>query len=234
VANDFYNKFKPKEWDNVHVFYFTQCGPLVLLTVNKPVKTLEDLKGLKIRGTGIVADIVKSLGASPVPLAMPDVYESLRRQVIDGIMVDMTVLRQWKFAEVVKYVTANWQLGTGYTFYWVMSKSKWDSLSPDEQKVMTEVAAEISNLNAIQWNDLDVDSRDYFKSLGGGREVLTLTDAEAAKWKKAVEPVIANYKKDLVAKGYSAADVDGWIKFVTERIEYWSKQEKAKGIASPF
>ena len=147
-------------------------------------------------------------------------------------MVDLSVLRQWKFAEVEKFVTANWQIGCGYTFYQVMNKSKWDALPPDAQKVFMEVGQEIIVANAMQWNELDIDSRDYFKSLGG--QVINLSDAEAAKWKKAVEPVIANYKKDMAGKGHSAATVDSWIKFIDERIDYWEKQEQQKKIPSPF
>jgi TRAP-type C4-dicarboxylate transport system substrate-binding protein len=232
VANDFYSKFKPTEWKDVHVLYLTMSGPLVLMTVNKPVKTLEDLKGLKIRATGAIADITKALGASPIPLAMPDVYDALRRQVIDGTILDLSVLRQWKFAEVQKFVTANWQIGCGYTFYQVINKNKWDKLPPDVQKVFTEVGQEIMTANAMQWNELDIDSRDYFKSLGG--QVINLNEAEVAKWKKAVEPVIANYKKDMAGKGHNAAEVDSWIKFINERMDYWEKQEQQKKIPSPF
>jgi len=232
VANDFYNKFKPAEWKDVQVLYLTMSGPLVIQTVNKPVKTLEDLKGLKIRATGALADLVKALGASPIPLGMPDVYESLRRQVIDGTMLDLTVLRQWKFAEVEKFVTANWQLGTGYTFYFVMNKNKWDSLPPDAQKVFTEVGQEILAANAVQWNELDIDSADYFKSMGG--QILQLSDAEVTKWKAAAEPVIANFKKEMAGKGHSAATVDSWISYIKERIDYWHKQEQQKKIPSPF
>ncbi|MFH0725433.1 MAG: TRAP transporter substrate-binding protein [Pseudomonadota bacterium] len=232
VANDFYNKFKPDEWNNVHVLYFTMSGPLVVQTIKKPVKTLEDMKGLKIRATGALTEVVKALGAAPVPLAMPDVYESLRREVIDGIMVDLSVLRQWRFAEVEKFVTANWQLGTGYTFYFVMNKDKWDKLPPDAQQVFTEVGNEISRLNAAQWNESDIDALNYFKSLGGQLE--TLSDAEVVKWKQAVEPVIATFKKDMTAKGFSEANVDSWIGFVKERIDFWRQQEKQNGIASPF
>jgi TRAP-type transport system periplasmic protein len=232
VATDFYNKFKPADWKDVQVIYLTMSGPLVIQTVAKPVKTLEDLKGLKIRATGAMADVVKALGANPIPLGMPDVYESLRRQVIDGTILDLSVLRQWKFAEVEKFVTANWQLGTGYTFYFVMNKNKWNALPPDIQKVFMEVGQEIGVANAKQWNELDIDSRDYFKSQGG--QMITLSDAEAAKWKKAVEPVIANFKKDMAGKGHNAAEVDSWISFIMERIAYWDKQEQQNKIASPF
>jgi TRAP-type C4-dicarboxylate transport system substrate-binding protein len=232
VANDFYNQYKPEEWKDVQVLYLTMSGPLVIQTINKPIKTLEDLKGVKIRATGALADLVKALGASPVPMPMPDVYEALRREVLDGTMLDLSVLRQWKFAEVEKFVTANWQLGTGYTFYFVINKNKWDKLPPDVQKVFTEVAAEISALNAKQWNDLDIDSLEYFKSQGG--QLLTLSDAEVLKWQQAAAPVIDHYKQEMEKKGYKTSDVEQWIAFIKARIAHWSAQEKAKGIAAPF
>jgi hypothetical protein len=104
---------------------------LILQTISKPVKTLEDVKGIKIRSVGVMTEVIKALGGVPVPLEMVDVYDSLRRGVIEGVTVDLSTLKYWKFAEVTKYVTADWQLGTGITFYWVMSKRKWNALSPD-------------------------------------------------------------------------------------------------------
>ena len=86
VANDFYEKFKPKEWDTYHVLMFSTSPPNVLQTLSKPVKNLEEIKGLKIRGQGRIADIVKSLGATPVPIEIVDLYESLRRGVVDGTL----------------------------------------------------------------------------------------------------------------------------------------------------
>ena len=208
-------------------------GPLVIQSASKPVKTLEDLKGLKIRATGAIADVVKALGASPIPLEMPDVYESLRRQVIDGTMVDLSALKQWKFAEVEKYVTANWQLGTGYNFYFVMNKNKWDSLPPDVQKIFTGSGpGDHDRRTRSLWNEMDIEDADLFKTRGG--QMPALSDAEAARWKKAVEPVITGFKKDMVSKGHNAAEVDSWISYIKERVDYWRKQEQQKKIASPF
>lgn len=232
VTSDFYAKFKPKEWDEVHVLYINTCGPLILQTIAKPVKTLEDMKGLKIRATGQLSDVVKALGALPIPLQMPDVYESLKRGVIDGITVDLSTLKYWKFAEVVKYVTSSWQLGTGITFYFVMNKSKWNALTPDIQKIFTEVALETKEKQAVLWNQMDIEGRDAFTAAGG--QILSLSDSEAAKWVKAVEPVIDAYKKDMASKGFKEADVDTWLKFIKERIAHWTKEEKQKKIAAPF
>src|SRR5512143_2402505 len=56
VKEDFYNKFKPKEWNEVHVLHFFAPGPQIIATKTKPVRKLEDLKGLKIRGAGKIGD----------------------------------------------------------------------------------------------------------------------------------------------------------------------------------
>jgi TRAP-type C4-dicarboxylate transport system substrate-binding protein len=232
VATDFFNKYNPKEWNDVHVLYVTTTGPLILQTTTKPVKTLEDLKGLKIRATGQLADILKALGAVPVPLPMPDVYDALLRRVIEGVSVDLSTLKYWKFAEVTKHVTAYWQLGTGITFYWVMNKSKWNALPPDIQKIFTQVASETREKQASLWDQMDIEGMDLFKSKGG--QVINLSDAEAARWIKAVDPVIADYKKSMASKGYKEADVDGWIKYIKERIDYWHKEQKKRGMPSAF
>ncbi len=232
ISNDFYNKFKPAEWNDVHVLYFATSGPLILQTVAKPVRTLKDMSGLKIRATGRMSDIVKSLGGLPVPLEMPDVYESLRRQVLDGVMVDLSTLKYWKFAEVIKYVTATWRLGTGYTFYFVMNKDKWNRLSPGNQKIFTQVAFDIKEKQAALWNEMDIEGRDMF--VKGGGKMIDLSNAEVAKWIKAVQPVINAYVKEMVDKGYKEREVKGWIKYIRERIKYWRNQEKRRGIASPY
>ena len=232
VTQDFYNKYTPKEWNEVQVLYINTSGPLILQTVSKPVKTLEELKGLKVRATGQMSEVIKALGAVPVPLEMGDVYDSLRRNVIEGVTVDLSTLKYWKFADVTKYVTADWQLGTGYTFYFVMNKNKWNPLPADVKKVMTQVASEAFEKQAVLWNSMDIEGRDVFKAAGG--QIIDLSDAEAAKWIKAVQPVFAAYKKNMVSKGFKEADVDGWLSYIKERITYWRAEEKKRGVASPF
>jgi len=232
VSNDFYEEFKPAEWDDVHVLYFASSPPLVLHTNKKPVRTLEDLAGLKIRGTGLVADVLKALGAVPVPLQMPDVYEALKRGVIDGAVVDLSPLKYWKFSEVVKYTTASWPLGTTIAFYFVINKNKWEKLSPDAQKVMSEVAMEAKEKQAVFWNEMDFEGRDLFLSQGG--EIIQLSDAEVEKWKKAVQPVLGEYRKSMVSKGHKEAEVDAWFKLISDRIDYWKAEETKRGIPNPY
>lgn len=232
VANDFYDKFKPKEWEQFHPLMFGSSPANIVQTISKPVRTLEDLKGLKMRGTGRVADIVKALGATPVPIEMVDLYESLRRGVVDGNLGPLEQVKGFKIGELLKYATASWKVGSAFAFYVVMNKQKWDGLPADVKKVFEETSKEYAEKWALQMNDMEIEGREFLVSQGG--QILSISDAEAAKWIKAAEPVIGEFKKDLTAKGYKDSEVDSWLSFIKERIEYWKGQEKARKIPTPY
>ena len=233
VSNDFYAKYLPDEWKDVEVLYLSTSPPLVIHTASKRISNLEEMSGVKIRATGQMAEVIKALGGVPVPLAMPDVYEAMKRGVLEGVTCDLSPLVAWRFVEVAKYTTAAWQLGTTYTFYFVISKRKWNKLDDGQKKVMKEVAAEAMNKQAALWNSMEIRSRDYFTQKAGG-EIVYPTQAEIAKWKKLVEPVADSHIKGLVGKGLKQAEVEAMISFIKERIQYWKEQEKAKGIAAAY
>ena len=232
VANDFYAKFKPKEWDVYHPLFFTTSPVNVIQTVKKPVKTLEDMKGMKIRGTGRSGDIVKALGAIPMPIETPDLYEAIRRGVVDGAYLTMETYKGFKTGELLKYNTESWKVGSVYAFYAIMNKQKWNKLPPDVQKLLTDVSNEYMEKFAVGFNNIDIEGKEFFMKQGG--QMVPLSDAESAKWVKAVQPVIADFGKDLTSKGYKKAEVDSWLSFIRERIDHWKAQEKAKKIPTPF
>ena len=74
LVNAFYGKFQPKEFDSVKIMYFHAHGPGFLHT-KKPVAKLEDLKGMKIRCTGLAAKIVTALGGIPVAMPMARLWK---------------------------------------------------------------------------------------------------------------------------------------------------------------
>ncbi len=232
VANEFYNKFKPKEWGDFNVLFFTTSPVNIVQTIRKPVKTLEDFKGLKLRATGRIADITKALGAVPMPIEIVDLYESLKRGVCEGAYLTMETYKGFKTGELLKYTTEAWKLGSVFAFYVVMNKNKWESLTPAVQKVFNNISKKYIEEYAVGFNKIDIAGRDFFISQGG--KMVPISNEESNRWIKAVQPVIADFKKDLVGKGYSEKEVDGWLKFVRSRIEYWKGQEKAKKIPTPF
>jgi TRAP-type C4-dicarboxylate transport system substrate-binding protein len=232
VANDFYNKYQPKDFDGYQVLMLSTSPINVVQTIGKPVKTLDDVKGLKLRGTGRLGDIVKALGANPIPIETPDLYDGLKRGVIEGALLPLETLKGFKTGELIKYVTASWRIGSCYCFYVVMNKQKWDSLPADIKKVIANFSREFIERWTVEWNNIDIEGREFFLKQGGRIE--SVPDADNYEWIRAVQPVIDDYKKDLVSKGYKAAEIDAWISFVNSRILYWKAQEKARKIPTSY
>ena len=129
-------------------------------------------------------------------------------------------------------MTASWRTGGCFGFYVTMSKRKWDELPPDMQKLFTEVSNEYKDKWGIAFNGIDVGGIQFLKNHGG--QVITLSAAETARWVKAVQPLIADFKKDLMSKGYKEQEVDAWFNFIKERTEYWKTQEKARKIPNIY
>jgi len=233
VANDFYNEFKPEEWDQVHVLWLHTCPPNVMITT-KPVYKMEDLKGLTIRAPGSVGDTVKALGATPAPTPVMEVYDAMSKGVLDGVNIPFETLKTFKFAEVAEYVTSSWQVGNLYTFYVVMNKDSWNKLPQDVKDIFNELSGVYQERFALMWNEIDFAGKDF--AVEQGVEFIDLSPEETLRWQKAVEPVAAAYVDKMVAEGYSKAEVEGWIKFLRERIDYWTAKQiewQLKSVTGP-
>ena len=229
VVNDFYNKFKPKEWNKVKVLWMHSSPPNVMITT-KPVRKLEDLKGMTIRAPGRVGDTVKALGASPVPMPIMEVYDGLAKGVINGVNIPFETLRTFRFAEVAKYTTATWQVGNLYTFYVIMNKNSYKKLPPDLKETFDILCGEYKERMALMWNEIDFDGKDFARKKGV--ENIELPPGELARWVSVTSQVIEGYIKDMTSKGYSEGEVRGWIKFLHERIDYWTKKQIGYRIKS--
>ncbi len=200
VVNDVYRKFTPKELSDTKVMYLHAHGPGVLHTKNKPVRTLEDLKGLKLRGHGTSALIVKALGATPVSMPMPELYQSLQKGVVEGALYPLEVNKGWKMGEVTKYTTASFSIAYTSSFFAVMNKDKWAALPEDVKGIIEQINAEWIEKHADAWDSSDMEGYRYSLSLG--HEIYGLDKKEAERWKDAVQPVIADYVKDMNKKGF--------------------------------
>ena len=219
TANDFYKEFKPKEFDDVHVLYFHAHGPGVVFTTKKPVHKIEDLKGLVIRATGVGAKVMEALGAQGYGASQGEAYELMSKSTLDGSFTPREVLKGWKQAEVVKYVTGCYDVGYTANMFVVMNKDKWDSMPADVQKIFTEVSEEWIEKHGKVWTYYDKAGIDYFLSLGEGRELIELSPQEMAKWVKATQPLVAEYISEKTAMGLPAADYE---EYLIERVKYWA------------
>ncbi|MEW6424840.1 MAG: TRAP transporter substrate-binding protein [Bacillota bacterium] len=231
VAVDFYNKFQPKEFKDTHMLTLHTSPVNNIITISTPVKKPGDLKGLKLRGTGYIAKLVEALGATAVPVPMPEAYDALSRHVIDGLLIPWETIKTFKYGEVTKCATEVWPLGQVYTFYIVMNNKTWDSLPPDLQKTITDyVQGDFSKKLTDMWNQVDIDGKKYARE--AGYNIIELSQEELALWKQLADKVIEGYTNNMVAKGYSREEVNSWISFIRERIDYWTKQQKEQGVKS--
>ena len=232
VVNKFYQKYKPKEFDKVKVLYFAGSGPNLISTTDKPIKTLEDLKGQTLRATGRIADTAEALGATSRPIAIGEAYQAVKRHVISGVMLPLETMKSFRLGELLKHCTADWQVGNIYTFYAVMNKSKWESLPANIKKIIEEVNQEYIEKSAVGWNEIDRTGAQFFKSKGG--QFISLSDDEAAKWNKAVKPVIDAYIQETSKLGVSAADLEKRIDFIRQTRDELTKMQLSKGIPMPY
>jgi len=201
VANEFFRKFMPKELAEVKLLYIHAHGPGLLHT-KQPVTTLEQLKGMKIRSTGLSAKIVAALGAVPVAMPQGQTYESLQKGVVEGTFAPMETLQTWKQGEVIKSTTDCSDIGYTTAMFVVMNLKKWNSLPADVRKVMEEVSAQWIDLHGKVWDQIDQEGREYTLSLGN--KIVSLSTEENNRWKKAVRPIIDDYVKEVSAKGLPA------------------------------
>jgi TRAP-type C4-dicarboxylate transport system substrate-binding protein len=216
AANEFYNEFRPAEFDGVHVLAFYGTGPQVLLTSEKPVRTLEDAKGLVLGGDGVATSIAGLLGAAGYAAAQNEAYDLMSQGAIGATIAPREVLLGRQQAEVVKYVTQCFSIGSTGTMYLVMNKDRWDGLPADIQQVFTDVSQQFADYWATVASALDYDAMAFFRAQPG-REVIDLSAEEAARWKTAVRPMIDEKLAaiDDAANGYEA--------FLLDRIDYWTK-----------
>jgi TRAP-type transport system periplasmic protein len=198
VANEYFKAMKPKELDDVKLLLIHAHGPGLLHSV-KPIKTLADLKGMKIRSTGLSSKIVTALGGIPVAMPQPETYEAVQKGVVDGTFGPIETLKGWKHAEVIKNTTDCRDVGYTTAMFVVMNKAKWESLPDDVKKAFEEVSEKWIDVHGKKWDELDDEGRGYTKDKGNA--IIELAAEENAKWVAAVHGIINDYIRDVKAKG---------------------------------
>ena len=204
-----YEKFPAirKEFSDVEPLLLHTTSVYYLLTSKKQVKTLEDLKGLKIRVVGAPATAqIKALGGVPTPMPMPDVYQALDKGVIDGAALPFEATLSFRLYEVGKYYTIV-PLSAVY-FSLCTNKQKWQSLPQ-------EVRGQIMSVSGLEGSKFF--GRNFFdtaeeavnaKVKAGNHEMVryVVPPEEIARWTKiGGEPVWEDWVKKMEGKGFKEA-----------------------------
>ena len=187
------------------IFLHTNDGSSFHLTNPKGVRTLEELKGLKIRAaTRLNSRMLASLGAAPVQMPLPAVPEAMAKGVIDGAMVPWEGVPAAKLQEIAKShldAPAGQPKFANSIFAFVMNQARYDALPPELKKVIDAN----SGLTVSAWageKGFDaVVAANHKLASDRGNLLLTLGDAEYQRWIKASSEVDDQWVKEVGAKG---------------------------------
>jgi TRAP-type C4-dicarboxylate transport system substrate-binding protein len=217
VVNRVYQEFQPKELMDTKVMYLHAHGPGLIHTKDKPIRKIEDVKGLKFRGHGTSALVVQALGGTPVAKPMPETYEMLQKGVVDGAVYPLEANKGWKLGEVAHYATAHFSAAYTTSFFVVMSKERWSEIPADARKTIEQINAEWAVKHGEAWDSSDMQGIKFFLNQGG--ELIGLTKSEQARWKKAVAPIIDDYVKDANGKGLDGQAIVDYIQGTLEELQ---------------
>jgi TRAP-type C4-dicarboxylate transport system substrate-binding protein len=195
------NEFKDVKLLVTHVH-----GDGVFHMTNKPVRTMADLRGLKLRApTRMTNKFIAMLGATPVGMPVPQVGDALSKGVIDGAVVPYEVVPAVKIQELVKYHSETDPSEPAFytsTFIWAMNKAKYESLPADLKKVIdanSGIAASAMAGKAFLQGDTEG------KKLTTKNTTNVIPASEIATWKKLGDKLAADWAKEMEGKGLNGA-----------------------------
>ena len=205
-----YKKFPEmaKQFAENTVLVLHTSDPFLIITTKKQIKTLEDIKGMKIRVVGgAMVDALKAVGGVPMFIPMPDNYIAMQKGTVDGVAGTWEAIQAFRLHEVGKYVTVNIPLGAAY-FAVVMNNKKWAALSQKDRDAIMGVSG---LKGSIEYGKGFFDSAaaavpGIAKKAGYNLEVYSLPDKERERWiKVGAQPAWDSWIKRLEGKGYKSA-----------------------------
>ena len=170
---------------------------------NKPVRTLEDLRGLKLRSpTRQAGEALRLLGASAIGMPVPQVPEALAQRVIDGAVIPWEVIPALKVNELVRNHTEIPGSPTFYTatFVLAMNRPKYEGLPADLKTAIDKNSGQIAaTMAGAMWDEQALIVSDAVRKRGN--TIITLSEDEKARWRKTTEPVVEAWVKQVKERG---------------------------------
>lgn len=162
----------------------------------RPVGSMKDVKGLKIRTmeNEIHLDAWKALGANPTPMAFTELFTAMQQGTIDGQENPYPTILLSNYPEVQEHISNTNHVYTPFIF--LFSKSIWEELSADQQDIISEAALEAGQFNRERTREVASESLEELKTQMTYTEV---PEEEFAKFQEAVKPVIEKHKESIGA-----------------------------------
>lgn len=224
VMEELYPKYFKKEYEamGVYLMAYPMTSNYQLMTRNKPVRSLEDLKGMKIRSAGDTTNaILKALGAVPVVLPYAQIYSALDKGLVDGALTSIGDIGTHRHYEVAKYITIIDITAVGVAY--CMNKKTYNGLPKDLQKVVYNNNRKFAQLLSGQY---ETAAKSSLKLMEANKmEVITLTPKEYNRWKEAVAFIENDFVEKNEAAGRPARQMMKDLKLLVKKYEKLSPQQ---------
>ena len=183
----------------IRVVYTQVLPPYTVQTNTKPVTSVDDMKGLKLRANGSMAKAVDALGGVPLQVTSPEFYDALKRGVVDGGLWPTGSTRQVGLEDVLNFEVDGPPMGGGVATF-VINEKLWQSFDADTQAMIMEAGAKTTQY-MCDWLDGKDKSEREFLTQNGMLKVNKLSDEEAAKWSSMTANVAAQWVEEMESKG---------------------------------
>jgi TRAP-type C4-dicarboxylate transport system substrate-binding protein len=181
-------------------------GPGQMFT-KRPVNSIADLQGLKIRtGGGVAEAVAKALGASAFVKPAPESFELLKSGVADGVFFPMESIISFKLDTVLEQATLfpGGMYSSAFGFF--MNEDKWNKLPKQDQEAIEKISYEhIARLAGRSWDDADARGLEVLKK--SGVKIVNANSELVAEVRKRSAPIIDDWIKKAGAKGVDAARI---------------------------
>jgi TRAP-type C4-dicarboxylate transport system substrate-binding protein len=223
VAEELYPKYFKKEYEAMGVYLanYSVTGAYNLFT-KKPVRKLEELKGMKIRSSGGSGTaMIKSLGGAPVTTPAPEAYAAFQRGMVDGVAFYDTGAIGYRIHEVSRYLT-ELKLNNSPLAY-AFNRKTFDSYPPEVKRFMYAMLRRLNQMSGNGFDEHDLLSRKVIEEKGV--KVIKPSPEELAEWKAAVEPMWEEFIRENEAKGLPARQLVQDLRALTQKYASWTPEQ---------
>ncbi|MDP2358522.1 MAG: TRAP transporter substrate-binding protein [Beijerinckiaceae bacterium] len=203
-----FDKFLAPQFKDAKVLMLWNSDSAALMSKTKPIRRLEDLRGMKVRTPSAAQSAqLTALGATPIDMPANQIYNNLDRGVVDAAMIPMSAAIDFKLIEVARHFTINAPLGRS-NFIVAMNRARYDRLSANLRKIVDDTTGLSLSLQGAATYDEQNDAG--VAAARKDREVITLDAAERKRWLDAFRPhidaeVATGEKAGLPARGLVSA-----------------------------
>ena len=182
--------FLSTEYEGFVTLTYYTSGARSFYTKNTPIRTPEDLKGLKIRVQDMESqtDMMKALGGTPVAMSYGDVYTSLQTGIIDGTENNETALTTGKHGEICKYYSLDQHAMIPDVM--VMSSKIWKQISKEDQEIILQAAHDSTESHKVMWEEAIDEAVEEAKTEMG---VTFVEDVDKEAFRAATEGMVEEY-----------------------------------------